>query len=128
MRAGVPQVEALRFLTRDGWILFGTRFLRLFAYGLISVVLVLYLADLRFSDTEIGGLLSLTLVGDTIVSLGITTRADRLGARLHVPMHESLLVGVVQSVGDGGDQFGGFPILEPLLLELRREISAFDVF
>ena len=81
MPAGVPQIKALRALSRDGWILFGTRFLRLFGYGLISVVLVLYLADLKLSDTEIGALLSLTLVGDTIVSLWITTRADRLGRR-----------------------------------------------
>ena len=81
MRAGVPQIKALRALSRDGWILFGTRFLRLFGYGLISVVLVLYLADLGLSDAKIGALLSLTLAGDTIVSLWITTRADRLGRR-----------------------------------------------
>ncbi len=31
---------ALTHLTRDGWLLFATRFIRLFAYG--SVVLVFY--------------------------------------------------------------------------------------
>jgi predicted MFS family arabinose efflux permease len=81
MHAGVPQVKALQALTRDGWLLFATRFLRLFGYGLISVVLVLYLDDLGLSDFKIGALLSLTLLGDTIVSLWITTRADRLGRR-----------------------------------------------
>lgn len=45
MAVGVPRFQALRTLTRDGWILFGTRFVQMFGYGLISVVLVLYLAD-----------------------------------------------------------------------------------
>jgi MFS family permease len=81
MRAGLPQLHALRALSRDGWILFGTRCVRLFAYGMISVVLVFYLAELGMSDSEIGMLLSLTLVGDIAVSLVITTRADRWGRR-----------------------------------------------
>ena len=92
MQAGVPQIKALRALTRDGRILFGTRFLRLFGYGLISVVLVLYLADLKLTDTEIGALLSLTLIGDTIVSLWITTRADRLGRRRMLIIGSLLMV------------------------------------
>jgi MFS family permease len=81
MRAGLPQLHALRALSSDGWILFGTRFVRLFAYGMISVVLVFYLAELGLSDSEIGMLLSLTLIGDIAVSLLITTRADRWGRR-----------------------------------------------
>jgi MFS family permease len=88
----MPQANALRSLTRDGWILFGTRFVRLFGYGLISVVLVLYLADLHFSDAEIGSLLSLTLLGDTIVSLCITTRADRQGRRRMLILGSLLMV------------------------------------
>ena len=53
--------------------------------------------------------------------------ADQNVARLHIPMHKSLLVGVVQSFGDGRHQFGGFPVLEPLLFELRGKVGAFDV-
>jgi MFS family permease len=68
-------------LSRDGCLLFATRFLRLFGYGLISVVLVLYLAELGLNDSQIGSLLTLTLIGDTAVSLWITTRADRWGRR-----------------------------------------------
>ena len=40
MRAGLPQAEALRRLGADGWLLFGTRFVRLFAYGLLSAGLM----------------------------------------------------------------------------------------
>ena len=37
-------------LTTDGYILFGTRVMRMFAYGFLSVVLVLYLAQLGLSQ------------------------------------------------------------------------------
>src|SRR6266852_3452063 len=72
---------ALRTLTRDGWLLFLTRFVRLFAYGSLSVVLVFYLIGLGLSASQTGLLLTLTLVGDTVVSLYLTTRADRIGRR-----------------------------------------------
>src|ERR1700680_2400851 len=73
--------NALRTLTRDGWLLFLTRFVRLFAYGSISVVLVFYLIGLGLSESQTGLLLTLTLAGDTVVSLFLTTRADRIGRR-----------------------------------------------
>jgi MFS family permease len=47
----------------------------------VSVILVLYLAALGMSGAEIGLLLTLTLVGDTLISLWLTTHADRLGRR-----------------------------------------------
>jgi MFS family permease len=72
---------ALRGLTRDGWLLFLTRCTRLFAYGSLAVVLVFYLTSLGFSTSQTGLLLTLTLVGDTAVSLYLTTRADRIGRR-----------------------------------------------
>ena len=56
-----------------------TRFTRLFAYGALSVVLVFYLTSLGLSTSQSGLLLTLTLVGDTAVSLYLTTRADRIG-------------------------------------------------
>src|SRR6266446_3080652 len=76
-----PVPSALRSLTRDGWLLFFTRFMRLFAYGSLSVVLVFYLIGLGLSESQTGLLLTLTLAGDTIVSLYLTTRADRIGRR-----------------------------------------------
>jgi MFS family permease len=68
-------------LSKDGRILFVTRMVRLFAYGALSVILLLYLAELGLSDTQIGLLLTLTLVGDTLISLWLTTRADATGRR-----------------------------------------------
>ncbi len=70
-------------------LLFATRALRMFAYGLTSVVLVLHLAAAGIPQTRIGLLLSLTLLGDTAISLLLTTRADRFGRR------RTLLVGAL---------------------------------
>lgn len=53
----------------------------MFAYGFLSVILALYLSALGFSDAAIGVVLSLTLAGDAVVSLWLTTHADRLGRR-----------------------------------------------
>jgi len=72
---------ALRALTTDAWLLFVTRFTRLFAYGSLSVILVFYLVSLGLSESETGLLLTLTLAGDIVVSLYLTTRADRIGRR-----------------------------------------------
>src|SRR6058998_2425779 len=71
----------LHGLTEDAWLLFATRFIRLFAYGALSVVLVFYLVGLGLTESQTGLLLTSTLVGDTAVSLYLTTRADRIGRR-----------------------------------------------
>lgn len=73
--------SALRTLTPDGRLLFVTRCVRLFAYGFLAVVLVLYLRDIGQTEGQIGVLLTLILLGDTAISLWITTSADRLGRR-----------------------------------------------
>lgn len=62
-------------------LLFATRAVRMFAYGLTSVVLVLHLAEAGLSAGRVGLLLTLTLLGDTAISLFLTTRADRFGRR-----------------------------------------------
>src|SRR5438067_9799134 len=58
----------------------------------MSVILVVYLAEVGLSGQEVGLLLTLTLLGDTAISLWITTRADRLGRR------RMLLVGALLMV------------------------------
>src|SRR4030042_6656576 len=73
--------QDLRSLSTDGILLFSTRTARMFAYGFLTVVLTLYLAQVGLSETQIGLLLTLTLVGDTLISLWITTNADRLGRK-----------------------------------------------
>ncbi len=73
--------RSIKVLTRDAYLLFLSRFIRLFAYGSLSVVLVFYLVGLGLREGQVGILLTLTLVGDTVISLYLTTRADRIGRR-----------------------------------------------
>lgn len=84
----------------DGHLLFTSRALRLFAYGLLSVILVLYLTELGLNLVQIGTLITLTLVGDTAISLWLTTQADRLGRRRMLLVGSGLIVlaGVVFSL------------------------------
>jgi MFS family permease len=77
----VPLPNAPARLNPDVRLLFATRMVRLFAYGLLSVVLVLHLAAAGLAESQVGLLLTLTLLGDAAISLYITTRADRLGRR-----------------------------------------------
>jgi MFS family permease len=79
-------------LSTDGFLLFSTRIVRLFAYGFLSVVLVLYLAEAGLSEVQIGLLLTLTLIGDTVISLWITTHADRIGRRRMLAVGAGLMV------------------------------------
>jgi MFS family permease len=85
----------LRALPRDGVVLFLTRFMRLFAYGALSVVLVFYLVSLGLTEAQVGLLLTLTLAGDMAISLLLTTRADRFGRR------RMLIIGAILMVGAG---------------------------
>ena len=81
----------LRSLGFDGRLLFATRFIRLFAYGGLSVVLVLYLVGLGLSESDTGLLLTCTLLGDTCISLYLTTQADRIGRRRMLIIGASLM-------------------------------------
>ena len=82
-----------RSLNNDARLLFLTRFTRLFAYGALSVVLVFYLTGIGLSESRIGLLLTLTLLGDTVVSLILTTQADRIGRRRMLIIGSFLMVG-----------------------------------
>jgi MFS family permease len=88
----LPVIQTLPVLSADGRLLFATRILRMFAYGLLSVILVLYLASIGLSEQRIGVLLTLTLIGDTAISLWITTVADRLGRRRMLLIGAGLMV------------------------------------
>jgi MFS family permease len=62
-------------------LLFLTRMVRMLAYGFLSVVLILFLSAEGLDTVQIGVLLTMALLGDTVISLWITTAADRIGRR-----------------------------------------------
>ena len=79
-------------MNRDRSLLFTTRITRLFAYGFLSVVLALYLAEAGLSESQVGLLLTLTLAGDAVISLWLTTVADRVGRRRMLIIGSLLMV------------------------------------
>ena len=83
-------------LSHDILVLFSTRVVRLFAYGSLAVILALYLTALGMTESQMGLLLTLTLAGDTAVSLWLTTHADRFGRR------RTLIIGAILMAAAGG--------------------------
>ncbi len=80
------------FLPADGRLLFISRTVRLFAYGFIATILVIYLAEIGLSNNQIGLLLALTLIGDAAISLWLTTVADRVGRKKMLVLGAFLMI------------------------------------
>jgi MFS family permease len=140
-------VSVLHSLGRDGRLLFAARFVRLFAYGALSVVLVLYLVGLGLSESDTGVLLTATLLGDTLVSLYLTTQADRIGRRrmlvagallmaaaglafaLTRQMWLLVVAGTVGVISPSGQEVGPFlPIEQAALSHVVPDRARTDVF
>ncbi|GAA5972156.1 hypothetical protein JCM11641_002521 [Rhodosporidiobolus odoratus] len=78
---GVDHIR-LSHCPRDVYLLILSRFVRMLAFGSIAPILVLFLSSsLGFSDKKVGLFLSLTLVGDVVLSLVVSWVADRIGRR-----------------------------------------------
>lgn len=67
--------------SRDTKLLCLQRFTRLFAYGGSTLILALYLSSVGTSDARIGLFMTLTLLGDVVISFLLTLVADGLGRR-----------------------------------------------
>ena len=65
----------------DTKILCLQRVVRLFAYGGTTLILALFLSSLGISDERIGLFMTLTLLGDVVISLVLTIIADGIGRR-----------------------------------------------
>ena len=90
-----PRPVKVAPMKRDIRLLFTTRIIRLFSYGFLSVVLALYLSAAGLTGRQIGLLFTFTLAGDAVISLWLTTSADRFGRK------RTLLVGALLMVGAG---------------------------
>src|SRR5687768_16937659 len=89
----IPEAEVLRTLSKDGWLLITARLVRMFAFGLLSVILALYLIELGFTEQQVGLLFTATLVGDAVVSLMMAATADRVGRRRMMMIGTALMIG-----------------------------------
>ncbi|KAH7253281.1 hypothetical protein NW759_007057 [Fusarium solani] len=79
--------------TTDVKILCTQRFIRLFAYGSSTLVLVAYLRELGISQTHIGLFMTLTLTGDIVISFLLALFADGVGRRAVLALGATLMVG-----------------------------------
>lgn len=69
------------------------RFVRLFAYGASTLVLVAFLEGLGHSKTKIGLFMTLTLWGDVCISFVLTLFADGLGRKAILAVGAALMAG-----------------------------------
>lgn len=79
--------------TIDTKLLCFQRFVRLFAYGGSTLILVAYLAALGIPDTKIGLFMTLTLAGDVVISFFLTLVADGLGRKTTLALGAALMAG-----------------------------------
>ncbi|KAK3345594.1 major facilitator superfamily domain-containing protein [Neurospora tetraspora] len=79
----------------DALLIILNRTTRMLSYGASSLILALFFSSLHFSDSQIGLFMSLTLMGDVVLSLLLTLVADRLGRR------RTLLIGAAMMISSG---------------------------
>src|SRR5690348_14027294 len=68
-------------VSSDRLLVFATCGVRNLAYGMSSVILGLYLADLGLKTATIGGVFTAALAGGALLTIGLSSVADRLGRR-----------------------------------------------
>jgi MFS family permease len=76
---------------RDTKIIILQRFVRLFAYGGATLILVSYLSALGIPDSKIGLFMTLTLVGDVLISFLLTLITDGIGRRFMLALGAGLM-------------------------------------
>lgn len=78
------------------------RLVRLYAFGISSLILALQLAELGFSEERIGLFMTLTLLGDVFLSLVVTAIADRIGRARMIALGSLLMAssGVIFAISD----------------------------
>lgn len=132
---------------KDVHLLLITRFIRMFAYGSSTLILALFFAALGHSDTKIGLFMTLTLVGDVLISLALTLFADRLGRRKILLLGALLMVlsgmvfasmsnywillfaAVVGVISPSGNEIGPFrAVEESTLAHLTEASTRSDIF
>jgi len=77
----------------DTKLLCTQRFVRLFAYGGSTLILVSYLSELGISYGRSGLFMTLTLVGDVLISFCLTLVADGLGRKTILVIGAALMAG-----------------------------------
>ncbi|ODQ63226.1 MFS general substrate transporter [Nadsonia fulvescens var. elongata DSM 6958] len=67
--------------SKDVWLLIVIRFIRMAAFGQTSLIFTLFFKELAFNEQQTGLFMSLTLFGDIMISLVMTSIADGVGRK-----------------------------------------------
>lgn len=134
--------------TADVKLLCAQRFVRLFAYGASTLILVSYLTELGNSSARSGLFMTLTLVGDIVISLILTLIADSVGRKAILSIGAALMMlsgivfaissnfwvlltaAVVGVISPSGNEIGPFKAIEESIVahltvaEKRSDIYA----
>lgn len=130
---------------RDVKILLASVFLRRASFGITSQVLTLFLVAIGITKSSVGVFMTLTLVGDTLISLMLTWYSDMIGRRLvmiagcvlmiaaGVAFSQSLnfwvllTAAVVGVISTSGDETGPFKSVEEACLShlVQQELRAY---
>jgi MFS family permease len=118
----------LEWLSNDGKLIISARILRAFAYGLLSVILAIYLRLIGVSDLAIGFVLTATLANSIIFTLVASFYADRIGRRKILILYGALmsiagsnfvpliLAALIGTINVTGSETGAFISIEQALL------------
>lgn len=79
-------------MDRNGRLILGAKAARAFGFGLNSVALGLYLAELGLGGPEVGTILGGALVGTVLLTLVIALRGDRVGRRRILVVGSALML------------------------------------
>lgn len=120
---------------RDVWLLLAARFVRMLAFGSSSLILALFLSGLGQTPVQVGRFLTLTLIGDFLLSLVLTFVADsvlgrrntlRLGAismlisglvfATTVNTNLLLIAAIFGVISPSGNEIGPFKAVEESIL------------
>ncbi len=140
----------LKWLNRDGKLLLASHALRSFAYGFLSVVIVIYLKLIGIQELEIGIVITATLISSALFTLIASVYADRLGRRRILILFSALMAAsgiifattanyvflliaaLVGTINVTGTEVGPFLSVEQAMLPQtcsdRRRTKAFSLY
>ena len=138
---------SLRNAGRDVYVLLITRYMRMVAFGSSTLILALFFETLGYSDFRIGLFMTLTLVGDVFISLGLALVADAIGKKWILVLGGALmtlagscfatfthywilvLASIVGIISPSGNEIGPFrAVEESALAQLVDPSERSDVF
>lgn len=127
---GCCGINVLDTLPWDAWLLILSKVVRMFSYGFLAVMLVIFMQETGFTEDQIGSLLTLTLLGDAMISIFLTSHADRWGRRstlligsllaistsfvfaTQTNYYILLITGIVGVISPSGSEIGPFMAIE----------------